>query len=112
MYATNFRQLLKERLDNPAGFVIIPPSRPYITDFTGKKDWPTPKKHHVSVVRALYEIEKQRDPYTSTSGKVAAIKFMRSEYGLGLKEAKDFCDWIASYHDGDPDDPLAILWKE
>ena len=37
------------------------------------------------VVVALYGLDQ----------KVTAIKFLRLQYGLGLKEAKDICDAIA-----------------
>lgn len=29
-------------------------------------------------------------------GKIQAIKFMRCQYSIGLKEAKDLCDYIAT----------------
>lgn len=32
--------------------------------------------------------------HSQTPNKVAAIKFIRSQYSLGLKEAKDICDAI------------------
>jgi ribosomal protein L7/L12 len=39
----------------------------------------------------------------SGSAKVTAIKFIRAQYGLGLKEAKDVCDAIgAQCRDNNP----------
>ena len=39
-------------------------------------------EHHKEVVRALYRKDSV----------VPAVKFIRAEYALGLKEAKDYCD--------------------
>ncbi len=48
--------------------------------------------HLYAIVRALYEGIAGLDP-----NRVMAIKIVRVEYKLGLKEAKDLCDLIAEY---------------
>lgn len=102
---TNLGQLLMTKLDekyNPQGFTIVPPNDPWrIKDASGHY-YPMPKKHHVDVVRMLYISDAK-----NVCGKVAAVKFMQAEYGLGLKEAKDLCDWIAQWRGHEREDPFA-----
>lgn len=99
---TSLGTLLRAKLDNPQGFRVVPPSGDWqIVDNTGHR-YPMPKKHHISAVRAM---AGSNNPHVC--GMVQAIKFMRAEYGLGLKEARDLCDWIAQYHDWQPSDPFA-----
>jgi ribosomal protein L7/L12 len=56
-----------------------------------------PKLHHVRFLREVY-----------STNVIAGVRFIRTEYGLGLKEAKDFCDAVRDLH-GSPDDPFAGL---
>jgi ribosomal protein L7/L12 len=49
---------------------------------------PTTVVYH-NVTDAEYELI-----YSLSNSKVVAIKFIRAQYGLGLKTAKDLCDTI------------------
>lgn len=53
-----------------------------------------PKHHVVNVVRVLYR----------NNQKIEAIKFMRAEMNLALREAKRLCD-VLGQSDGSVDDP-------
>ena len=51
------------------------------------------KYEEFTVTEAEYNVVAEL--YRQTQ-KVVAIKFLRQQYGLGLKEAKDICDGIAT----------------
>lgn len=54
------------------------------------------------VTHEITDAEYDLIRYMSESNKVAAIKFVRAQYDLGLKEAKDICDavWGSAYATG------------
>ena len=48
----------------------------------------------------IHRIYNKED--STPSDRVIAIKFLREQYGLGLKEAKDVCDAIGAMPISDP----------
>ncbi len=60
-------------------------------------------KHHVDVVKALYQpiYDALARAEARPINAVAAIKFMRAEYRLGLKEAKDLCEFLVNPQNGE-----------
>ena len=57
-------------------------------------------------------IRKARKEYRDSMNKIEAIKLVRKLTGRGLKEAKDFFDWIDANGDGLSAPKLAGYWCE
>lgn len=54
------------------------------------------KQHHIDLVKSMC---REMDGHRHA---VEAIKFMRAEYSLNLKDAKDICEWYSTEFTGNP----------